>query len=162
MQYLKTIDYVIFIVFMVGGIWGAIKGFLDELSSKFGYVLGFILALMFTHTLAPVFSNSLGFPDWFAAFTAYFLIFIVGYLIMKGFGGILSNIVDAANISVVDHVLGFVLGLLEAFVMVAAIEYILGFQNVFNLQSVFEESLFSRRMIIPFANACASTIKSMI
>ena len=162
MQYLKTLDYILFVLLMIGGIWGAIKGFIDELSSKFGYVLGFFLALMFTHTLSPVFSNKLGLPDWISALIAYFLIFVAGYLIMRIFGGIIANIAETAHISVVDHILGFALGLFEAFLMIAAFEYILGFQNLFNLQPVFEESLFSSRLILPFANAFASTIKSYV
>ena len=162
MKYLTTLDYILFIIFMIGGIWGAIKGFLDEISSKFGYVLGFILALMYTHLLSPVFVDNLGFPLWFASFTAYFIIFVAGYLIMKGFGAILSNIVDTANLSVVDNLLGFFLGLLEAFFLFAAFEYILGYQNLFNLKPVFEESLFSSKLILPFANACVSAIKNVI
>jgi uncharacterized membrane protein required for colicin V production len=162
MQYLKTLDYILFVILMVGGIWGAIKGFLDELSSKFGLVLGFMLALMFTHALAPVFQNKLGFPLWFAAFSSYFIIFIVGYLFVRIIGSVLFNIVDTANISVLDNILGFFLGLVEAFIMIAAFEYILGYQNLFNLQPVFEESLFSSKLILPFANACVSLIKSVI
>ena len=162
MQYLKTLDYILFVILMVGGIWGAIKGFLDELSSKFGLVLGFMLALMFTHALAPVFQNKLGLPLWFAAFSAYFIIFIVGYLFVRIIGSVLFNIVDTANISVLDNILGFFLGLVEAFIMIAAFEYILGYQNLFNLQPVFEESLFSSKLILPFANACVSLIKSVI
>ena len=83
MQYLKTLDYILFVILMVGGIWGAIKGFLDELSSKFGLVLGFVLALMFTHNLSSVFQNKLGFPLWFSAFSSYFLIFIYDFALVK-------------------------------------------------------------------------------
>ena len=162
MQYLKTLDYILFVILMVGGIWGAIKGFLDELSSKFGLILGFMLALMFTHSLSPVFQNKLGFPMWFAAFSAYFIIFIAGYLLVRIIGSVLFNIVDTANISVVDNILGFFLGLIEAFCLIAAFEFILGYQNLFNLQPVFEESLFSSKLILPFANACVSLIKSVI
>ncbi|MBQ2048851.1 MAG: CvpA family protein [Spirochaetales bacterium] len=162
MKYLTVLDYILFIVFMIGGIWGAIKGFLDEISNKFGYVLGFILALMYTHLLSPVFVEKLSFPKWFAAFTAYFIIFVAGYLIMRGFGAILSNIIDTANLSVVDNLLGFFLGLLEAFCLFAAFEYILGYQNLFNLKKLFDESLFSRKLIQPFAEFCVSTIKNIM
>lgn len=162
MKYLTVLDYVLFVLFMIGGIWGAIKGFLDELSTKFGYVLGFILALMYTHLLSPVFVEHLGFPLWFASFLAYFSIFVVGYLLMKVFGSILGNIVDTANLSVVDNLLGFFLGLAEAFLLFAAFEYILGFQNLFNLKPLFDESLFSRKLIQPFAEFCVSTIKNVI
>ncbi len=162
MKYLTVLDYILFILFMIGGIWGAIKGFLDELSTKFGYVLGFILAIMYTHLLSPVFVDHLGFPLWFASFLAYFTIFVVGYLLMKAFGGILGHIVDTANLSVVDNLLGFFLGLAEAFLLFTAFEYILGFQNLFNLKPLFDESLFSRKLIQPFAEFCVSTIKNVI
>jgi uncharacterized membrane protein required for colicin V production len=162
MKYLTALDYVLFIIFMIGGIWGAIKGFLEELSTKFGYVLGFILALMFTHLLSPVFIEHLGFPLWFASFLAYFSIFVVGYLLMKVFGSILGNIVDTANLSVVDNLLGFFLGLAEAFLLFAAFEYILGFQNLFNLKPLFDASFFSSRLIQPFAEFFVSTIKNVI
>lgn len=162
MKYLTVLDYILFIIFMIGGIWGAIKGFLDEISTKFGYILGFVLALMYTHLLSPVFVDNLGFPKWVAAFSAYFVIFVAGYLLMRAFGAILSNIIDTANLSVVDNLLGFFLGLLEAFCLFAAFEYILGYQNLFNLKKLFDESLFSRKLIQPFAEFCVSTIKNIM
>lgn len=162
MQYLTTMDYILFVIFMVGGIWGAIKGFIEEVSTKFGYVLGLVVALMFTHLLAPVFVQKLSFPAWFAAFTSYFAIFIVGYLIMKLFGSILSHIVDTANLNVVDNLLGFFLGLVEAFFLFAVFEYMLSMQNLFNLEKVFSDSLFSSRLILPFANFCMDKIKAII
>jgi len=161
MKYLTVLDYILFILFMIGGIWGAIKGFLDELSTKFGYVLGFILALMYTRLLSPVFVEHLGFPLWFASFLSYFAIFIVGYLLMKAFGGVLSHIVDTANLSVVDNLFGFFLGLAESFLLITAFEYILGLQNLFNLKPLFDKSFFSSRLIQPFAEFCVSTIKNV-
>lgn len=152
MQYLKTLDYILFVLLMIGGIWGAIKGFIDEVSAKAGYVFGFIFALMFTHSLSPVFVDRLGFPLWLGAFLAYFSIFIVAYLVMMVFGSILSNIVDTANLNVVDNVLGFVLGLAEMFLVLAALEYILGNQYLVNVRPLFDESLFSSRIITPFTD----------
>ena len=162
MKYITALDYVIFILFVVGGIWGAIKGFLDEVATKFGYVLGFLLALMFTHSVCYFFREKAGFPAWFAAFIEYFLIFITGYLVMKGIGAIINNIVDTANLSVVDNILGFFLGLVEAFIIMAFFEYILGFQNLFNLQKYFDESLFSSKLLIPFANLCSSKVAGIV
>lgn len=162
MKYITALDYVIFILFVVGGIWGAIKGFLDEVATKFGYVLGFLLALMFTHSVCYFFREKAGFPAWFAAFIAYFVIFVVGYLAMKGIGAMISNIMDTANLSVVDNILGFFLGLVEAFLIMALFEYILGFQNLFNLKHIFEESLFSSKLLLPFARACAASVSSFV
>ena len=55
MEYIKALDYVIFVLFIIGGIWGAIKGFIEEVSTKLGYILGFLFAMMFTHTLCGFF-----------------------------------------------------------------------------------------------------------
>lgn len=162
MEYLKTIDYILFVIFMVGGIWGAIKGFIDEIATKFGYVFGLIAAVMFTHLLSPVFSDRFGFPLWFASFVSYFIIFVCGYLLIKIFGSIVSHIVDTANLTFVDNLLGFFLGLIEAFCLFAIIEYMLNMQNLFNLETVLEESLFSSKLILPFAEFCVDKIKAII
>lgn len=162
MEYLKTIDYILFVIFMVGGIWGAIKGFIDEIATKFGYVFGLVSALMFTHLLSPVFSEKFDFPLWFSAFISYFIIFVISYLIIKLFGSIMSNIVDTANLTVVDNLLGFFLGLIEAFCLFAVFEYMLSMQNLFNLEQIFNESLFSSKLILPFARFCADKIRAFI
>lgn len=151
MEYLKTVDYIIFVLFMIGGIWGAIKGFIDEITSKFGYVLGFVLAFMFTCALAPVLVEKLNFPYWFAAFLSYFVIFMVGYCLMRGIGTALNGICEASSLDFVDHLLGFFLGLFEAILLVALAEYLLNYQNLFNLKSVFAESFLSSNIIMPFA-----------
>lgn len=151
MGYLKTVDYIIIVLLFVGGIWGAIKGLIDELTSKFGYVFGFVVAFMFTSSLAKVFAEKFSFPYWFSAFLSYLIIFMVGYSIMKGFGTVLNNICEETNLDVLDHLLGFFLGGIEALLLVGLAEYLLNYQNLFNLQDVFKESFLSSRLIMPFS-----------
>ena len=149
MEYLTTIDYVIFILLMIGGLWGAIKGAIDELTRKFGYVLGLLVGFMFTSLLAPVLVENLGFPYWFAAFLSYFVIFMFGYCLMTGLGTALSGISESSSLEFVDHFLGFVVGLLEAVLLIALAEYLLNYQNLFNLKSIFENSFLSNNIILP-------------
>ena len=151
MEYLKTVDYIIIVLLFIGGIWGAIKGLIDELSSKFGYVIGFVVAFMFTSALAKVFAENFGFPYWFAAFVGYFLIFMVGYSAVRGLGSVLNNICEESNLDVVDHLLGFFLGGIEALLLVGLAEYLLNYQNLFNLKDIFAESFLSSRLIMPFS-----------
>ncbi|MCF0117229.1 MAG: CvpA family protein, partial [Bacilli bacterium] len=129
-----------------------IKGFIDEVSAKAGYVFGFIVALMFTRQFSGLFINRFDFPAWFAAFIAYFCLFIITYIVIRILGSVLTNIMDTANLSVIDNIAGFVLGILETFLIIAALEYILGHQNLFNLSHIFEESLFCSKLITPFAS----------
>lgn len=149
MEYLTTIDYILFIVLMIGGLCGAIKGAIDELTRKFGYVLGLLVGFMFTSLLAPVLVENLKFPYWFAAFVSYFVIFMVGYCLMTGIGTALSGISEGSSLEFLDHFLGFVVGLLEAILLVALAEYLLNYQNLFNLKSVFENSFLSNKIILP-------------
>lgn len=162
MDKLATIDYIIFVLVMIGSIWGAIKGFIEELSSKFGYILGFILAIMFTQMLSEVFVSNFSLPVWFSAFISYVLIFVVGYLMMKAFGSVIKNITDNDAMEVVDRLLGFFLGLLECLLLIGLFEKILVLQNIFNLKPAFEESLFSTKIISPFIDLLLSVIKGFI
>jgi len=148
-EYLKTIDYIIFVLMMFGGIWGAIKGFIEEVSSKFGYVLGFILAAMFTKALSNVFMEQFGFPKWFAAFLCYFIIFMSGYSVMKGFGAALNGICETANITVVDNLFGFALGVVESILVIGIVEMLMKYQNLIDFGTMFTDSFFSTRLIVP-------------
>ncbi len=151
MEYLKTVDYIIIVLLAIGGIWGAIKGLIEEVSSKFGYVLGFVVAFMFTSSIAKLFVEQFGFPYWFAAFLGYFMIFMIGYSSMRGLGTIINNICEETKLDVVDHLLGFFLGGIEALLLLGLAEYLLNYQNLFNLKEVFEESFLSSRLIMPFS-----------
>lgn len=152
MEYLTTIDYIIFVLLMISGVWGAIKGGIDELTRKFGYVAGLIVAFMFTRSLTNVLVAKVNFPFWFATFISYFVIFMVGYSIMTGIGTALSGICDQSSfLDFGDHFLGFVVGLFEAFLLIALAEYLLNYQNLFNLKAVFDQSFLSSRIIMPAA-----------
>lgn len=161
-EYLKTIDYVIFVLVMIGGIWGAIKGFIDEVSSKCGYVLGFLLAAMFTRTLSSKLIEQFGLPLWFASFICYFIIFMVGYSALKGFGSALDGIFESANIAIIDNILGFVLGVVESILIIGILEMLMNYQSLFDFGTLFSDSFFSTRLIGPLVNWCLSIAEGVV
>lgn len=161
-EYLKTIDYIIFVLLMIGGIWGAIKGFIEEISSKFGYVLGFLLAAMFTKALSNVLIEQMSFPRWFAAFIAYFVIFIAGYSVMKGLGSALGGICETANIAVVDNLLGFALGVVESILVIGILEMLMKYQNLVDLGTTLSESFFSTRLILPLVEWFKTLVEGIV
>lgn len=162
MEYLTTVDYIILVLLAIGGIWGAIKGFIDEFSSKCGYVMGLLVAFMFTASLAKLFAVKFNFPYWFAAFLAYFIIFMVGYSVVRGLGTVIDNIFEASKLDVVDHLLGFFLGLVEALLFLGLIEYALNFQNLFNVQGLFNDSFISSRLIMPVFNWVGGLVNNTV
>lgn len=161
-DYLKTIDYIIFVLLMIGGIWGAIKGFIEEVSSKFGYVLGFLLGAMFTKALSSVFVQQMAFPRWFASFIAFFLIFMAGYSVMKGVGTALGGICETANIAVIDNLLGFALGVVESILVIGILEMLLKYQNLVDLGPTLEESFFSSRLIVPMVEWFKTAVEGIV
>lgn len=159
---MNTLDYIIMGLAVIGGIWGAIKGLIDELSDKFGYVLGLAVAMMFTVLLAPVFEAKLGLPVWLASFLSYVVLFLVGFTVMKIFGKILGNISETAHLGAVDRILGFVLGLLEAVVVIGFAETILSSQHLINVSGPIGKSWVSGKIILPVFNAIRSWIQSLL
>ena len=157
-EYLKTIDYIIFVLLMIGGIWGAIKGFIEEISSKFG----FLLAAMFTKALSNVLIEQMSFPRWFAAFIAYFMIFMAGYSVMKGLGSALGGICETTNIAVVDNLLGFALGVVESILVIGILEMLLKYQNLVDMDSTLSESFFSQRLILPLVEWFKALVEGMV
>lgn len=158
MSYFNTLDYIIFILVTVGAVWGAIKGLVEELSQKFGYVLGFIVALMFSYALIPVFETNLGWPRWCAAAVSYFIFFMAGYIGMKLLGNIISEICKTANVTAVDHLLGFVLGFFESILIIGLLITLLSHQQLIDLSDKIAGSFMCNRLIMPVFNWLASLV----
>lgn len=162
MSALSTLDYIIFVLVMIGGIFGAIKGFIEEVSQKFGYFAGFIVATMFTVALASFVMDKTGFPKWFASFIAYIILFMVGFILIKALGSMLESIFDTAKLSAVNNILGFILGLLETLIFIGVVETALSFQNLFNLTNLFNSSFVSSSIILPFFKTLLSWVQGLI
>ncbi|MCR4676680.1 MAG: CvpA family protein [Sphaerochaetaceae bacterium] len=161
MSALNTLDYIIFVFAMIWAVWGAIKGFLEELSQKFGYVIGFLTGLMFTASLAGFFEERLSIPYWIAAFAAYVILFLLGYLFIKVIGNVLQTIFKTANLSVLDNFLGFFLGLFEAIIILGVLERLLLNQSVISISNYIEGSFFSQKILLPFMNFISSFVKGL-
>lgn len=149
---LTTVDYIIIGLVLVGGIWGAIKGLIEEVARKFGYVCGLLVALMFTKSFSPVFVENLDFPLWLASCCSYVLLFLAGYLVVKLLGKILQTIFETANLTAVDNILGFIIGVFEAIAVIGVLEILFQHQTFFNFERYFDESIISTKVILPFCN----------
>ena len=160
---LTVLDYIIIAFVLVWCIWAAIKGFIDEISSKFGWVSGFATALMFTKNLSQqFFIPKTGFPAWFSAFVCYVVLFIVGFYLIKLFGMMLGTITNTAHLGSVDNILGFVLGLVEAVLVVGLIETVLNSQAIIDVSHYIKESYLSSQFILPLFNSLLDWIHGLV
>lgn len=162
MQYLTVLDYIVLALVAVGGIWGAIKGFIEELSNKFGYVAGFAVALMFSNYLIPVLDDKFQLPPWLNACLSYVILFVAGFLVIKMIGSILQNIFDTANLTSIDNIAGFIIGVAEAIVLIGLVETLLSHQSLIDLNSYFEQSVISQKLIFPVFNWTSKTVQEAL
>lgn len=156
MSNLNTVDIVLIILLVLGGIQGAFKGFLEELAQKFGFVFGFVVSLMFTKNLSSFVIERVSLPLWMACGITYFVLFLAGYLFIKTISMIVSNLLDSNAASFVDSFLGFVLGLFEMLIVCGALIQLLCHQNLINLNSYFNSSILNTKFVTPLFQALIS------
>lgn len=152
MSIFNTVDYVIMVLLLLGGIGGAIKGFLEEIAQKFGLVLGLVASLMFTKSLVPIVAGKISAPNWIITGICYVVIFIVGYLVMKLIGSLLQLVFKSDKAGVIDAILGFFLGVFELVLLCGIIISLLQNQTLFNIGQYFKDSYLCSKFITPFFN----------
>lgn len=149
MSNLNTVDIVLLVLFVIGGIQGAFKGFLEELAQKFGFVFGFVVALMFSKNLSSFVLDKVSVPVWMGCGISYVILFLAGYLFIKIISKIISDIIDSDAANFVDSLLGFVLGLFEMLIVCGALIQLLGHQSLIDLDTYFNGSLINTKFVSP-------------
>lgn len=143
-------DVIGIIVLIAAGFRCAFRGFVAEFLSVLAILAGLILAVLFTSTLTPVFSPYLGESFW-TPIVAFLLLFLLGYIIIKIIESSLHRMIDKVQLEKLDQALGFFLGLVEGFLLLAVLVFILQLQNIVDVHAFLEESFIARviQRIIP-------------
>lgn len=122
---MNEIDWAILIVLLLSTIVGVSRGVIREILSIVGWVIGIVFALKWSPELAaqiPLDSISLGIRTIIAAvIIAVVCVFAVGLL-----GTLLRKMLEAANVSAEDRILGSLFGLLRGVVFVCAVVFLAG------------------------------------
>lgn len=148
----SVIDIVIFAVCMISAVFCCIRGFVMELSKWVGIVVGVLVAIMFTGALSPTAASLLPetWPPLAATAIAFVVLFLAGFLIIVLLGSMLRKIIETFRLGALDHILGFIWGLVFCLLVVSVIVYLLGMQIIFDMDPVFGSSVIITRMIMPF------------
>ncbi|MSQ73103.1 MAG: CvpA family protein [Betaproteobacteria bacterium] len=109
-------DYGVFIVLGLSLLLSLLRGLIREVVSLAGWITAFVLSIMFSGNVAAYLPASLG--PMLAGLLAYLLVF-AGILIATGFVGlILSILVRAAGLGLIDRLLGMAFGITRAVVII--------------------------------------------
>ncbi len=129
----NVVDVAIVVLCLISAISAASRGFAIEFSSRSGLLMGAIVGLVFSKTVAIMIADSIGLPQTWATAVAFVVLFVIGYLCMMTLGAILRRTLDALMLDWLDGLLGFGLGILEALLVVAFLIYALQGQSVVDI-----------------------------
>ena len=137
-----------------------LKGFVSELLSMAGIVLGLYASLFFYKNLGEylrnIFWNDL---DLIPEITAFVLLFVIVLVIIKLLERMLINIIDQISLTTADSYLGIVFGLAEGIAIVSLVLFLLKVQPLFDSSNILNNSFFAR-LLLPFITGLESTADS--
>ncbi|UPA18218.1 CvpA family protein [Borrelia puertoricensis] len=130
------VDILIIIIFISLGFRGFLRGFIKEIA---GFVEIFTLIFLlynktndFKILILPILDLS-----YVQALLVFFLIIHIGFLILQA---LIESIINHLKLLFFNRLLGLILGLFEAFGIIAIVVYIIYSQQIFNPNYFLEES----------------------
>ena len=151
------IDAIILLFILLGGVVGFKEGVIKKLTSVVGLVLVIVIAFMFKNKISVYFYENLPFLDFWGVFKGIqvlnivfyevlaFLIIasalMIVYNILLGVTGLIEKLLKATVIlSIPSKILGFIVGMIEAYIWVYVILFILTLP-VINIKEVYTSNI---------------------
>lgn len=159
---LNIVDAIIILIILLGGVIGFKEGALKKLTSIIGLVLVVVLAFMLKNPLSVFFYENLPFFDLWGVFKGIqvlnilfyemlaFLIIAgmltIVYRLLLGITGLIEKVLKATVIlSIPSKIIGFVIGLVESYIWVYIILFILTLP-VFNIKDLYESKIATKML----------------
>jgi membrane protein required for colicin V production len=158
----NIVDLIILLLAFMSAVVGAVRGFAMEFSARAGFLVGFVVALLFTRLASAVIIDTFDLPLMISTLIAFVILFIIGYLAMMLVGSLLGNTLDALGLDWLDRLLGLALGIVEAFLVVAFLIYLLELQSVVDLSIYIEPSIITTKLIKPLTPVGLELVKGLV
>jgi membrane protein required for colicin V production len=137
-----------------------LRGFIGEIMSMASVVLG-ILAAIFLYKNGAAFIRA----NWIEMkvvpeILAFAAIFLVVFLFVRIVEFFLKDIINAINLHGLDRLLGMFFGLLEAFVLICLILFILAVQPLFDPMVILQNSIVAQILLPLVSTVQTSFLKT--
>lgn len=152
-----VLDAVLAIILVAVVVKVTLSGFVTEFFSKAAAIVGLVGAIFLYGRLAPFVVRYLG-ADVYPGAIAFLAVFLTLYLIVKGTQQLVGSAFEGESMHNLDRSLGFFLGLIEGFLLVAAILVAIRAQPWVDLEWLLKDSVFMRLMgpFLPDGNGIVS------
>ena len=118
---MSTIDIIILCILAIGAVTGAMKGFLKQLATLLGLVVGLLAAKALyaglAERLSPVFGDSMT----LAQVVAFIAIWLVVLLLFSLVAAMFTKMMEAVSLGGLNRLLGAVLGLLKYTLLIGVV-----------------------------------------
>lgn len=158
----NIVDVAIVAIAFFAAVAGAVRGFALEFSSRAGFLVGFVIALVFSRLGANLVLDTFSLPLFWSTLITFIVFFIIGYLLVMAVGSLLDRTLDAMGLEWLDRLLGLVLGVIEVFVVVAFIIYLLDLQKVIDLSAYMNPSVITTRLLRPLTPKGIELVKGLL
>ena len=154
-----VLDIIIFGLLLIGAVLGALKGFAREASTRFGFIVAVFVALLFTQLGSNLLNETFSLSPLLSALIAFLIFFTIAYILMLTLGTLLEKTLETIKLGWLDSILGLGLGVLEMFLVITLIIYILDMQSIFNIYPYISNSEIYTRLIEPYAPKVIDVLK---
>jgi len=158
---MSVIDIIILVFIGIGTVWGMMKGFIRQLSSLVGLIVGLLVARALFAEVGEWIAPSIGVSVTIARVLAFFMLWIIVPLLFSLFASFLTKALQAVHLGWVNRWLGGGLGAIKFMLFIGMAAQLLEFvdaENELLPQTLMEESVLYRPMY-DFAGAFIPAIK---
>jgi membrane protein required for colicin V production len=132
-------DIVSIIILLIIAIRATFRGFVAEIMSMASIIVGIAIAVIFTHPVSVILQGYIGESFW-NTIIAFLGLFLISYLLIKIFENSLNTLIEKVQLEKLDQALGFFLGLIEGFLLIVILVFLLKAQPVFSVEHLMENS----------------------
>jgi membrane protein required for colicin V production len=125
----------------------ALRGFIDEIMSMASIVLGILAAILFYKNGAAFIRANWIEMKVLPEVLAFAAIFLIVFLLIRLVEHLLQDIIRGINLHRLDKLLGMLFGLIEAFVLICIILFVIAVQPLFDPMSVLQNSIVAELLL---------------
>lgn len=129
---MSTIDIILLVFLGIGFIWGCMRGFVAQLVSLLGAMVGFLVACALYSTLGNILAPQIGASPTIGHILAFFLIWICVPLLCTMVGKFITNILEKIKLGWLNRLFGGAFGFFKVLLFLSVILTLLEFIDKYN------------------------------
>jgi membrane protein required for colicin V production len=161
--HIGILDIIFIVVWILVTIRCIFRGFIEEILSMAGVILGITGAVFLSGPLGVLLNNTFKLGMW-SQLIAFLACFVIIYIIVKVLESVILNIFEKLNLEKLDKALGFLLGLVEGLLVISVAIILLNWLTwipVVDIEGLLKES-FMAQLLMPVITPITGSLSTHI